>query len=57
MRRRPLLSLPFLASAAQAQAPRPIRVIVPFGAGGIIDVAARILAEPMGQVLGQTLLV
>lgn len=54
--RRTLLALPFLATAAHAQT-RTLRIIVPFGAGGIIDVAARILAEPLGQALGQTVVV
>ena len=57
MYRRSMLALSLIAGAAHAQAPRAIRVIVPFGAGGIIDVAARILAEPMGQELGQALLI
>ncbi len=55
MRRRDLLAL--TPAAALAQSPRPIRVVVPFGAGGIIDVVARILAEPMGRALGQTMVV
>jgi tripartite-type tricarboxylate transporter receptor subunit TctC len=60
MRRRSALALPFLATPAFAQPaapPRAIRVIVPFGAGGIIDVAARLLAEPMGAELGQVVLI
>jgi tripartite-type tricarboxylate transporter receptor subunit TctC len=61
MHRRSLIALPFLATPALAQTsaapPRAIRVIVPFAAGGIIDVAARLLAEPMGAELGQTLLI
>ncbi|WP_431303888.1 Bug family tripartite tricarboxylate transporter substrate binding protein [Sediminicoccus sp. BL-A-41-H5] len=59
MRRRSVLALPFLATPAIAQspAPRALRVIVPFGAGGIIDVATRLLAEPMGAELGQTVLI
>lgn len=61
MRRRSILAVPFLATPAlaqtAAQAPRAMRVIVPFGAGGIIDVAARLLAEPMGAELGQALLI
>ena len=53
MRRRALLASP---AVALAQA-RPIRVVVPFAAGGIIDVVARILAEPMGRALGQGMVV
>ena len=34
-----------------------MRVVVPFAAGGIIDVVARILAEPMSQRLGQPVVV
>jgi tripartite-type tricarboxylate transporter receptor subunit TctC len=56
MRRRHLLAAA-LPAAAMAQSARPIRVVVPFGAGGIIDVVARILAEPMGRALGQTMVV
>jgi len=54
--RRTLFALPFLAVPARAQT-RALRIIVPFGAGGIIDVAARILAEPLGQAIGQTVVV
>ncbi|MDB5411747.1 MAG: hypothetical protein JWR10_82 [Rubritepida sp.] len=52
----PIFATPILATRALAQT-RSIRVIVPFGAGGIIDVAARILMEPMGQLLGQTMVI
>ena len=47
----------FLPMAAAAQTARPIRVVVPFAAGGIIDVVARILAGPMGAGLGQPMLI
>jgi tripartite-type tricarboxylate transporter receptor subunit TctC len=51
MRRRSLLAASLAApSLAHAQAPypnRPIRVIVPFAAGGGTDVAARIWAARM----------
>jgi tripartite-type tricarboxylate transporter receptor subunit TctC len=62
-RRRTLLAasaaLP-LAPAALAQPrypDRPVRIVVPFNAGGLIDVTARLLAEPLGQELGQTFVV
>jgi tripartite-type tricarboxylate transporter receptor subunit TctC len=51
-----------LARPAPAQAPppwpsRPVRLLVPFGVGGSADVAARFLADPLSQVLGQPVVV
>lgn len=51
------LALPFVARAQGNWPERPIRVIVPFGAGGPTDVVARILAEPVAASLGQPLVV
>jgi hypothetical protein len=37
---------------AQAKYPnRPVRVILPFGAGGVADVTARLVAEALGSKL------
>ena len=36
---------------------RPIKMVVGFGAGGSTDVAARIMAQKMSEILGQTILV
>jgi tripartite-type tricarboxylate transporter receptor subunit TctC len=46
-------------SVARAQAfpSRPLRIVVPFAAGGSSDVIARILAARMGPILGGTVLV
>jgi tripartite-type tricarboxylate transporter receptor subunit TctC len=47
-----------LALPAHAQFPsKPIRVIVPFGAGSSTDIVMRIIAQPLGQVLGQAVVV
>ncbi len=35
----------------------PITVIVPFSAGGPTDTVTRLVAEPMGQILGQQIVV
>lgn len=43
---------------AQAKWPeRPIRVVLPFGAGGVADVTARIVAEKLSDKLGQRVVV
>ena len=36
---------------------RPIRIIVPFGLGGAADVAARFIADPLSQALGQPVVI
>jgi tripartite-type tricarboxylate transporter receptor subunit TctC len=36
---------------------KPVVLVVPYSAGGPTDVVARLLAMPMGQVLGQSVLV
>jgi tripartite-type tricarboxylate transporter receptor subunit TctC len=52
-----LLALPFV-SAARAEYPeRPIRLIVPFPAGGVTDVVARLTAERLGAEFGQQVVV
>ncbi|RPI41195.1 MAG: tripartite tricarboxylate transporter substrate binding protein [Betaproteobacteria bacterium] len=45
------------SSAADAYPTRPIRLIVPSGAGGVTDILARILAERMRGSLGQQVVV
>jgi len=36
---------------------RPLRVILPFGPGGLADVTMRLAAEPLSQALGQPVLI
>jgi tripartite-type tricarboxylate transporter receptor subunit TctC len=46
------------AAMAQAQWPeRPVRVVVPFPAGGATDLVARVITQRMSQDLGQQMLV
>jgi tripartite-type tricarboxylate transporter receptor subunit TctC len=48
------------ATTVQAQSgypSRPIRVIVPFAAGGVADITMRIVAEKLGDNLGQRLVI
>jgi tripartite-type tricarboxylate transporter receptor subunit TctC len=36
---------------------RPVRIVLGFGAGGGTDIATRIIAEPLGELLGQRIVV
>jgi len=52
------LALLLAAGSAAAQFPsKPIRVVVPFGAGSSTDIVMRIIAQPLGQALGQPVVV
>ncbi len=47
-----------LCSAAWAQYPnKPIRLIVPFPPGGAAELGARIFTQPLGQALGQPIII
>jgi len=48
---------PVSVSAGEDWPTHPIRILVGFGAGGGTDVATRIIADPLGEVLGQRIVV
>lgn len=45
-------------SRAQARWPaKPIRIVVPFGAGGVADLTARAVGQKLGEQLGQSIVI
>ena len=53
-------TLALSAAGAQAQqglSSRPIRIVVPFGAGGVADVTARVVAQQLSTQLGQPVVI
>ena len=42
---------------AQPLSDRPIRIVVPFGAGGVADVTARIVAQQLSTQMGQSVII
>jgi putative tricarboxylic transport membrane protein len=49
--------VPHFAGAADAFPSRPIRMIIPSGAGGVTDILGRVLAPRLGDSLGQQVVV
>ena len=43
--------------AAQTFPSKPIRIVVPFGAGGVADLTARTVAQKMSESLGQSVII
>jgi tripartite-type tricarboxylate transporter receptor subunit TctC len=54
-----VLAASFASATVQAQnyPTRPVRVILPFAAGGMADITTRLVAEKLGDKLGQRLIV
>jgi tripartite-type tricarboxylate transporter receptor subunit TctC len=48
---------PSMSAFAQSWPAQPIRIVVPFGAGGVADLTARVVAQRMSQSLGQAVII
>lgn len=59
MRRYVVITLLLAASAVQAQGypNKPMRLVLPFGVGGLVDVPGRIIATRLGESMGQPIIV
>ena len=53
----PLLAMPGLARAQSDFPSRPLRLVIPFTAGGSNDIVGRMLADAMAARLGQSIVV
>jgi tripartite-type tricarboxylate transporter receptor subunit TctC len=60
IRRALFLGLILAASAcavAQSYPSQPIRILLPYGAGGVADISARVLAQKLSQTMGQQVII
>lgn len=52
-----LVALPWASSAQQAYPSKPIKVVIPFAAGGAVDSTGRIVGAKLQEILGQPVII
>ena len=52
-----LVALAAMPTCGQTWPTRPVKIVLPFGAGGVADVSSRIIADKLGERLGQRFLI
>lgn len=52
-----LALMPLAAAVAQPLSAKPIRIMVPFGAGGVADVTSRVVAQQLSEQMGQPVII
>jgi len=52
-----VLLLSSACALAQSYPNQPIRILLPYGAGGVADISARVVAQKLSQGLGQQVLI
>ena len=52
-----LLAVATTSAVGQGYPARPVRILVPFAAGGVADITARVVSQEMSAAMGQQILV
>ena len=52
-----LAALSFTQPAQAAWPEKPVKLVLPFGPGGVADVTSRIMAEKLSQKFGQNIVI
>src|SRR5215467_6413798 len=50
-------ALAAMPASGQTYPSRPVKIVLPFGVGGVADVSSRIIADKLGERLGQRFII